>query len=719
MTRHIFFLVVFSLLTSPCMMAKRNPKRIICNPLELNYMFQQEGIPRREAADPVGIYFKDNYYIFASKSYGYWTSKDMVRWTYIPCKTIPVIMDYAPTVMEYKGELYFTVSSDGKPTRFFKNANPQNDEWEEVPTKFTLPGQHDPAFFKDDDGRVYLYWGCSNELPIVGVEVDPEDGFAPIGEPVTLIEHCYFKYGWEVPGQWNDEDKRGWNEGPAVIKHDGNYYLQYAAPGTEFRTYADGYYVGTSPLGPFTYAEESPFSLKTGGFIGGAGHGDTFKDKYGNLWHIATMRISVRHMFERRLGLFPVSISEDDGVLYSHQEFSDYPFEIPDRKVEENHNWRMDGFNLLSRNVSASASSQLEGYESAKGADEMVETWWSAKTGDVGEWFMLDLGIAEKVSAIQVNFADHDFHVWEPTHFAYRYKIEASPDGKKWKTVVDMSSNNEDAPHKLHLLKKPVNARYIRITNCQKLAYDGKFSLYDLRVFGGGEAFTDMAAENVKVVRNATDPRRFSLTWDAVPTAKGYIVHWGIRKDRLTHSSMVFENKFEAGHFNIDSEYFFEVTAFGNNNIVAKTDYDNPQAIMEKLKTTLKEGNYSCVVYNNGVTTTYTRSGVADLYDLVKNHPSVLKGSMMVDKIVGKGAASLMILGGVTKMHTRIISGSAVELLEAAGVEVSYEEVVDHIINRSKTDWCPLEKRVKDCKTAQEALPIIEGFIKDLKEGKI
>ncbi len=87
-------------------------------------------------------------------------------------------------------------------------------------------------------------------------------------------------------------------------KINGTYYLQYAAPGTQFKSYADGVFVSDSPLGPFKYAPYSPVSYKPTGFITGAGHSSTFADIKGQLWHIATMNISVRQMFERRLALF-------------------------------------------------------------------------------------------------------------------------------------------------------------------------------------------------------------------------------------------------------------------------------------------------------------------------------------------------------------------------------------------------------------------------------
>ena len=69
-----------------------------CNPLNLNYRFMGDAIDAREAADPVVILFKDDYYLFASRSGGYWTSTDLHDWTFI----IPTGIDietYAPAAI--------------------------------------------------------------------------------------------------------------------------------------------------------------------------------------------------------------------------------------------------------------------------------------------------------------------------------------------------------------------------------------------------------------------------------------------------------------------------------------------------------------------------------------------------------------------------------------------------------------------------------------------
>lgn len=134
-------------------------------------------------------------------------------------------------------------------------------------------------------------------------------------------------------------------------------------------------------------------------------------------------------------------------------------------------------------------------------------------------------------------------------------------------------------------------------------------------------------------------------------------------------------------------------------------------AVLAMLIRKLDEGNFSCVINKNGETRTFSQRGVKDLYELNKNNNSFLKDSRVADKVIGKGAAALIVLGGAKDVRTHVICSSAKELLQQNGIQVVFDEEVDHIINNSKTDWCPLEKLVKDCKTADECWPIIEKFV--------
>ncbi|HEX2394837.1 MAG TPA: family 43 glycosylhydrolase, partial [Bacteroidales bacterium] len=237
-----------------------------CNPVNLNYRFQPtNGISYREAADPVITLYKGTYFLYASHSGGYWYSNDMLNWKFLPIKSLP-IEEYAPDIITINDTTYYLGSSTLKSLIYY-STNPFEDGWKPMEKPMPYP-IWDPHFFRDDDGKTYLYWGCSDRDPIKAVQLDNK--LQPVNDPKVLISHNIVEHGWEIPGELNEYAKNGYNEGSWMTKFNNKYYLQYASPGTEFKTYSDGVYTSDSPMGPFAYESYSPFSYKPGGFIGGA-----------------------------------------------------------------------------------------------------------------------------------------------------------------------------------------------------------------------------------------------------------------------------------------------------------------------------------------------------------------------------------------------------------------------------------------------------------------
>jgi len=552
-------------------------ERVVTNPIDLNYAFHTPDNPRdattlksgaREAADPVCIVYNDRYYLFVSKSNGYWSSDDMAQWKFIQTDVLPMV-HYAPSSMVFNEELYWITSDIN---HLYKSSDPENgNSWTLVTDHLTpfpdRPGVagHDPDIFADEDGRVYLFWGCSNVDDIYGIELDPNNSFCSIGNPQVLITHMEKEYGWERPGDLNEQEKSGWNEGPSMIKHEGKYYLQYAAPGTQFDSYGDGLYVSDSPLGPYTHLDASPMSIKPGGWMTGAGHGDTFEDKYGNLWHVASTVISQRMMFERRIGFFPVFFTEK-GNMYARTDFSDSPYILPDRKVDFKEYSPWTGWFELGKEGFASASSELDGKRANNANDNCIKTLWSAESGNKGDWLEIDLGSIAKVWAVQTNFADVDFGFYNPEcpKSPYKYIVEQSRDGKKWSVLFDMTDNVTDNPHSLLVLDKAVRTRYIRITNEAEL--DGKFSIFDLRIFGNTEGKCPQIASGLKASRSE-DGRNISLTWDSVEDASGYFLRWGTSEDEMFFSCETKEPQKELGLFSKGVDYWFTVDSFNSCGI--------------------------------------------------------------------------------------------------------------------------------------------------------
>ncbi len=133
---------------------------------------------------------------------------------------------------------------------------------------------------------------------------------------------------------------------------------------------------------------------------------------------------------------------------------------------------------------------------------------------------------------------------------------------------------------------------------------------------------------------------------------------------------------------------------------------------MEELIKKLHDEGCSCVIANKEIRI-FRQRGVADLYYLLKHDAEFIKGASIADKVIGKAAAALMILGGIKQVYADVISQPALTLLQKYQTEVSYAQKVPHIINREKTGWCPLETLTLQTETAEEILPIIERFIKN------
>lgn len=557
--KKIFVILLFVLSCSP---QKHEETIGYCNPLNLNYRFQlSDGPAYREGADPAMLRYKDKFILFVSHSGGYWYSDDLLKWTYLPVETLP-IEDYAPDAIAINDTVYFLASSGARKPVYF-TTDPFQDNWK--PLNDTLPfAVWDPHFFMDEDGQRYLYWGCSNSLPIYGVRLNSK--MQAVSEPEVLIKHNQDIYGWEVPGEQNELTRNGWNEGAWMTKHGNKYYLQYAAPGTEFKTYADGVYTSESPLGPFEYETYSPYSYKPGGFAGGAGHSSTFQDNYGNYWHISTMSISVRHMFERRLGLFP-SAFDKDGVLRTFTAFGDYPTLVPDHKIDFEKESLFRGWMLLSFKKKVLASSAVDTFPAVNAFDEDIRTWWSASTGDAGEWLSVELDDNSTVNAIQVNFADNESALKPDSRgIYYRYRILSSNDGNNWDVVVDKSNNSADASHDYMELENPLKAKYIKIENVKMP--DGKFSVYDFRIFGLKEGNLPAKVENFVVELDQSDTRRARIEWPDDNLATGYIVNYGTRPEKLYTSVMVYDtNSLALTGLSKDVKYYFSIDSFNESGI--------------------------------------------------------------------------------------------------------------------------------------------------------
>lgn len=537
--------------------------RTICNPVNISYRFCLDEPSRREAADPSIVWFRDRYYLFASKSGGYWHSADLASWAFIETSQIPT-EEYAPTAIALGDTLYFLASSTEKST-IYKSGDPLSGVWQIAVEELEIP-VWDPAFFLDDDQRLFLYWGCSNEKPIYGVEVDYRNHFAFIGEPLELIHADPGHHGWEVPGDYNTlTGQNPWIEGAWLNKLNGKYYLQYSGPGTEYKSYNDGVYVSDQPLGPYVLQDHNPFAYRPEGFAAGAGHGCTFEDRYGNLWHIGTITISQKHMFERRLGLFPVFLDER-GTLTTETGYGDYPLILPNKKVDSFEEI-FPGWMLLSYGKKMEVSSSVDSLPASLMTDEDIRTYWAAASGNAGEYALLDLGAPCDVHAVQLNFAEHNTAIkGRQKELRHRYTLEYSTDGTNWTMFSDRSQNDADLTHDYIALGSTTECRYLKVTNVE--VPGGHFALSGFRVFGLGKGEAPGKVTKLSAVRDPQERRRVFLTWEDPDNANGYVVSYGADSMKLYLDYMVYgDTSLIINSLDANRDYFFTIEAFNENGI--------------------------------------------------------------------------------------------------------------------------------------------------------
>jgi len=561
----------------------QNGQQTYCNPINIDYgytpipNFATQG-KHRATADPVIVNFKGQYFLFSTNQWGYWWSDDMLQWHFVPRRfLLPQHQVYdelcAPAVFAMKDALYVIGSTHGPTFPIWKSENPTVDDWE-IAVDSLKVGAWDPGILYDEEkDKLFLYWGSSNEFPLLGTELNTQtlqsDGYVK-----PLLSLHPEDHGWERFGEYNDNTfLQPFMEGAWVTKYHNKYYLQYGAPATEFSGYADGVYVSEEPLGGFNYQVHNPFSYKPGGFTRGAGHGATYQDTFGNWWHVSTIALGQKNNFERRIGIWPAGFDQDD-VLYCTTAYGDYPTYLPQENADHL-NGQFSGWMLLNYNKPVQVSSTLGGLQPNFAVDEEMKTYWSAKTGNSGEWLQTDLGEISTINAIQINYADQDAEFLGKSEGVYhQYKIWASNDGKKWKILVDKSRNTTDVPHDYIEMGTPAKARYLKLENLKMPT--GKYALSGFRVFGKGNGEPPQAVEDFSVLR--ADPKKYGerrsawLKWRQNAGADGYVIYFGKSPDKLYGSIMVYgQNDYFFTGMDRTDRYYFQIEAFNNNGISPRT----------------------------------------------------------------------------------------------------------------------------------------------------
>lgn len=138
---------------------------------------------------------------------------------------------------------------------------------------------------------------------------------------------------------------------------------------------------------------------------------------------------------------------------------------------------------------------------------------------------------------------------------------------------------------------------------------------------------------------------------------------------------------------------------------------------IDRAKDLLKTEGVTLALFNGETEILSQKRGVAPLVELLQNRQN-LHGFSAADKVVGKGAAFLYILLGVSEIYASVISRPALDVLSAHGIKTEYGTLADNIINRKGDGICPIEATVLTIDDPQEAFAAIVKKLQEISGKK-
>lgn len=435
------------------------------------------------SGDVTVILEQGKYYMYCTGG-GAWISDDMLNWSYQRVANVPV----APHVVKYNGSFYMC-GNDGP---LYKADNPlgpftELGDWKNTPTVDKgWNGPFDMDIYIDDDNKPYLYYPGRGVSGIFVAPLDPDD-LTKFAGPAKHLFSFNKDNIWERYGERNEYTDVAWIEGPWLQKIKGTYYLQYSASGTQWKTYASGYYTAKSPMGPFTYAPNNPLLRRTDGLVTGAAHGCIIEGPDKNLWQFYTIVLS-NPPGGRRIGMDRITLDKDGNLAVK---VTDTPQWAPNTGLDpargDSGSIPVTINKIRAMNALSRFSSEQPGHFAAYAVDDSSGTWWEPTPTDTQPALTVELSPATRFDRVQLftidsvrlmfnagrgargrapvadNAAQAGTTPQRAVTSAYQYKIEVSLDGQTYTTALDMTSNTISRNTIFEEIS-PVKCRFVRLT---------------------------------------------------------------------------------------------------------------------------------------------------------------------------------------------------------------------------------------------------------------
>ena len=132
--------------------------------------------------------------------------------------------------------------------------------------------------------------------------------------------------------------------------------------------------------------------------------------------------------------------------------------------------------------------------------------------------------------------------------------------------------------------------------------------------------------------------------------------------------------------------------------------------------TRMNSEHLSCIAKIGNTEYISSLKGIAPLLRPLRENPDFFKDAIVIDRVIGKSAAFLLIIGKIKSIHALIISEHALSLLQKHQIPVTYDKLVPFIINNTNTGMCPMEASVLHVDDPEEAFQVLIDRVQSMSQ---
>ncbi|MCL2522594.1 MAG: DUF1893 domain-containing protein [Erysipelotrichales bacterium] len=158
-----------------------------------------------------------------------------------------------------------------------------------------------------------------------------------------------------------------------------------------------------------------------------------------------------------------------------------------------------------------------------------------------------------------------------------------------------------------------------------------------------------------------------------------------------------------------------------NPNVRKEVKFILSRKIIKEAKVLIEKGEATLVIINRTsesrklkIVKTDNRAGIRGIKHLFETEKALLKNAIIVDKVIGKAAASIMALAEVQAIYGLTTSRTALAMMEENNIKYKYDLLVDAIAKQSG-GLCVMEEASLNMQTALEAYEAIAKKFEELR----